>query len=348
MINRSLIRTRAVQALYSYCHRGEKSLKETLASFDVSLKRTYDLYLYLIDLIPALTEKESELVEIRKNKHLATAEERNPNLRFVNNLLSKMINDSVLISEWSDTNAFSWVGKDNLMRSFLNEIYTTDFFHKYMNSDYSISNDVEFFCEVLKKVVFDHPDLAEYLEETSIYWDNELNHTEKIESENGLDDIEKLDEVIALAKENNLYSTHKLLGASVEIVKDFVLKTLRKLPNFTSVDDVVMPMYKDQEDERFALHLIRQSIVGYDEYSELVEQNISDQWETDRLPDLDLCIMILAITELIHFPSIPISVTINEYVELAKYYSTPKSGIFVNAVVDTIAKKLQEQKRIFK
>ena len=94
MINRVLIRTRVLQTAYAHLHRGELRLTAAEQDLQLSLERTYDLYLYLLQLIPSLTDFYQEVLEIRRRKHLATHQERTPNLRLVENLLARQLASS--------------------------------------------------------------------------------------------------------------------------------------------------------------------------------------------------------------------------------------------------------------
>jgi N utilization substance protein B len=107
------------------------------------------------------------------------------------------------------------------------------------------------------------------------------------------------------------------------------------------------PMYRSDEDHEFALLLLRSSIVHYDEYRQLIEKYI-DNWDIERVACIDSLIMQMAINELVEFPSIPVKVTFDEYLEMAKYYSTPKSSVFINGLLDKISTDLTQQGKIAK
>ncbi len=106
-------------------------------------------------------------------------------------------------------------------------------------------------------------------------------------------------------------------------------------------------MYRSSEDEQFALQLLHKSILHHDEYTGFIEQHTRN-WEVDRIARLDVLILIQAITEILHFPDIPIRVSINEYIEIAKFYSTEKSAVFVNGILDKIVADLKKENRIHK
>jgi N utilization substance protein B len=130
----------------------------------------------------------------------------------------------------------------------------------------------------------------------------------------------------------------------VEFVVAVVAKTVKDM---RSGKTGLLPMYKSDEDRDFAFRLLRTSIVNYDEYRKLVESYV-DNWDIERVACIDGLILQMAINELIEFPSIPIKVTFDEYLEMAKYYSTPKSSLFINGLLDKISADLIQQGKIVK
>ena len=130
-------------------------------------------------------------------------------------------------------------------------------------------------------------------------------------------------------------------------VDTFVLKTIKRFDEKEKTEQELLPDFKDEEDREYALRLFRNSILKDEEYRTLIRQNVKN-WEFDRLAFMDVVIMQVALAELMSFPNIPLSVTINEYVEIAKCYSTPKSGSYVNGIIDAVAKKLQRENKLFK
>jgi N utilization substance protein B len=150
---------------------------------------------------------------------------------------------------------------------------------------------------------------------------------------------ERLDEVL---EDQSLY-----WNDDKEIVDTFVLKTIKRFEEENGTNQELMPEYKDIEDREFAVRLFRRSILNDEYYRNLISQNIKN-WEFNRLAFMDVIIMQIAIAEILSFPAIPTSVTINEYVEIAKYYSTAKSGSYVNGILDTIVKKLKADNKLMK
>ena len=123
------------------------------------------------------------------------------------------------------------------------------------------------------------------------------------------------------------------------IVDTFVLKTIKRFDPKNGANQELLPEFKDEEDREFAHRLFRSTLLNADTYRRLISENIRN-WEFNRIALMDLVIMQIALAEIVTFPNIPLSVSLNEYVDIAKIYSTPKSGSYVNGVLDAVAKKL--------
>lgn len=133
----------------------------------------------------------------------------------------------------------------------------------------------------------------------------------------------------------------------VEIVESFVLKTIKRFEKNNGADQELLPMFKDDTDREFAVKLFREAILNENEYKEIINK-YTKNWESERIAYMDMLIMQIAMAELLGFPSIPISVTLNEYINIAKAYSTQKSAAFVNGILDSIVNDLKAENKIIK
>lgn len=348
MINRLLIRTRVMQVAYAHYHREQQKLTQAEQELKQSFVRTHDLYLFLLRLIPSLTELHAYRLELRRRKHLATARDLNPNTRLADNALSAQIHNTADLEAWYNAFPLNWQAEEGLLRHLLERIERSELFESYMNAEETNwESDKQFWVDAFHSIIASDLDLAEYLEQQSIYWDDELTATEKIECEEhpAWDQIE---EAVEEARQAQQYAAHPLELGAVEIVKDFVVKSLRRATAEDDFSSHLLPLFKDEDDEAFASHLLRQLLLKHTELTELIETHISESWDKERLADLDVLIMSMCIVEFLHFPGIPTHVSINEYVELAKAYSTPKSSSFINGVLDAVARSLKESGRIIK
>lgn len=132
-----------------------------------------------------------------------------------------------------------------------------------------------------------------------------------------------------------------------EIVDTFVLKTVKRFDEKNGAKQELLPEFKDEEDQDFARRLFRRTILNADYYRHLISENTKN-WDLDRVAFMDVVIMQIALAEILSFPNIPVSVSLNEYVEIAKLYSTPKSGGFINGTLDGIVNSLKKENKLTK
>ena len=132
-----------------------------------------------------------------------------------------------------------------------------------------------------------------------------------------------------------------------EIVDTFVLKTIKRFEEKNGADQELLPEFKDEEDQDFARRLFRRTILNAEYYRHLISENTRN-WDLDRVALMDIIIMQIALAEILSFPNIPVSVSLNEYLEIAKLYSTPKSGSFINGTLDGIVNQLKKENKLTK
>ncbi len=150
------------------------------------------------------------------------------------------------------------------------------------------------------------------------------------------------DNLDAMLEEKSLY-----WNDDKEIVDTFVLKTIKRFDPANKELQELLPEYKDEEDKEFAVKLFRATILNADQYQRFMSET-SRNWDFSRLAYMDVVIMQIAIAEMMNFPNIPVNVTINEYVDLAKLYSTPRSGSYINGMLDAIARYLIDTGKMMK
>jgi len=132
----------------------------------------------------------------------------------------------------------------------------------------------------------------------------------------------------------------------IEFVVSMIIKTLQKFTE-SDPDPALMELYKNEEDREFGKVLLRKAILKNQEYREIINQ-YTKNWELERIALMDVLIMIVALTEIMEFPSIPVKVTLNEYIDIARFYSTQKSNEFVNGILDKIVIDFRKENKIVK
>ena len=307
MINRVLIRLKIIQVVYAYYKNSGKSIKAAEDEVFFSLSKSYDLYKFLLLLIVAVTRYAADRISFNMRKVRPTANDLNPNLKFVNNRLAAQIEANAELIEFSEKSKLDWVNYSDFLRRLLDTIVESDIYKEYMSSSTSsYEEDRELWRKIYKNFIFNNEELDALLEELSLYWNDDK-----------------------------------------AIVDTFVLKTIKRFEESEGEDQRLLPEYKDDEDVEYAHKLIRATIQNADEYRNMMSES-SKNWDMSRLAFMDVIIMQTALAEVTTFPQIPLSVTLNEYVEIAKYYSTPKSSSFINGLLDTITKKLKNDNIINK
>lgn len=272
-------------------------------SLQESLEQAYKLYAGLLILPNDITRLREEQIENAKEKYLPTADDLNPNLKFIDNRLIGAITESDSLNAYLKENPFSWENDYYLVKELLDNILKSEIYSNYMSDKQSdFQSDCEFWRDIFKDVIIPSDAMAEALESRSVYWNDDVN-----------------------------------------IVGTFVLKTLRRTASDKNQRLEMLPMFKDEEDSKFGESLFVSAIDNADAYRELIDRFINEsQWDTERIALMDIVILTTAIAELLKFPSIPVPVTLNEYIEIANYYSSPRSGQFINGVLFSVINYLKE------
>ncbi|MDE6295527.1 MAG: transcription antitermination factor NusB, partial [Muribaculaceae bacterium] len=282
-------------------------LPDALAELSKSLEHARDLYFRLLYLPVELTELRQHDIDEALNKYIVSDEDKNPNMRLVDNELVKLLASNPKIDAYmGDDNRWS-PADDPMLRSLLKAIMASDIYQEYMQLPVTdLQTDAELWRNLFKNVIFNNPVFLETLEDKSVFWNDDL-----------------------------------------EIIGTFVLKTLNRFGEAKA--DPIYDKYKDEEDARFGSELFTAVVRNKDEYRATIDEVIDKSiWETERLAYMDVVIIMTAMGEMLNFPKIPLTVTINEYIEIAKSYSTPKSGQFVHGLLSKICEVLRSEGKLFK
>lgn len=293
----------AVATLNDY-QDAQSSFARAKLSLNESLEKAYELYHALLLLPVFITDMENERIEAAKMKYCPTDHELNPNMKFVENAFVDAIRRNPDMEEYLKKYPFSWETDYYMLKELLDKIRASEAYKEYMAEESTdFASDCELWRTLLRTVVFPSDALAEVMESRSVYWNDDL-----------------------------------------AIMGTFVLKSIKHFAASGRADTHLLPIYKDEEDAKFGPELFLTAIKERDTYRSYIEKFINDSsWDPERLAFMDIVILTTAITELLNFPAIPIAVTMNEYVEIANYYSTPRSGQFINGVLFSIANYLREE-----
>lgn len=313
MLNRRILRIKAFKVLYSYAENQSMTLAEAESLLEASCEATRSLYLFMLDIIPYLTAEARTRIENAQKKFNPTEEERNPNLKFTRNLISPLLEQDPDFQKIISRRKLSWEPYDALVRSVYDSICTKDYFKEYMASpESSLAEDAALLIRIFEEEFVDNDELAKILEDMSILWCDDLAYS---------------------------------LTTCCDTLKSLAKGYRWSLPPLYRSE---MDLSKNAEsDKAFIYKLLRTSFACFGKYAPLVAGNTT-QWEKDRLFTVDTVLIVMGLSEAKAFPSMPLRVTINEYVEISKFYSTPKSRSFVNGLLDRLIKKQIEDGDIVK
>ena len=307
MLGRRQLREKVMQNIYAYnClgTQGEERMVEK--NMMKSIDQIYDLYIYILNLVKVQKEIAEHKIELAKSKNFPTKEDLNPNLKFINNKVFKILEQNLELNRYSDNNkVLLWDIYDTYPNNIYKNLIESDLYKNYMQNDKnSFAEDLEFIQNLFVEFIAEYEDLHDYLEDIQITWADDLH-----------------------------------------IANAMVYTTFKSFRENSSPIISLFKVYKDLDDQRFTEELYRKTLRYQTETKKIIEEK-AQNWELDRIATIDLIILEMALTEFLYFPNIPAKVTINEYIELAKNYSTEKSRVFVNGILDKTLKELKDNNNL--
>ena len=306
MINRRHIRVKVMQSVYAMIKSYDDDVLKEEKFIKHSIKKMFDLYVLLLDLLVEVQKLALEKQEISKKKYLATKEDLSPNRKFVENKLIKKIAESTSLTLYKEAqNLDNWSKDDEYIKIIWDLLQNSDLFSDYLDSsEDSFNSDKDFVVAFFKEIVAPNLKLAEYFEGENITW---------------VDDI--------------------------PFVNTWVVRSLSKQKSSNAFK--LGSLYKNQDDQDFVSDLFKKVILNHHSFENDIKIH-TPNWETDRIADMDMILIKMGVCEFLNFPFIPTKVSINEYIEIAKDYSSDKSGYFVNGVLDKLSREFLKDKKIVK
>jgi len=303
MLTRRHIRIKVMQSLYAMKQKQSVNLETEIKFLKTSLTQARTLFLVNLDLLIAIRNHAEEVLVAHKAKKLATKEEKNPNTKFINNTLLKLLGDNEELSETIDHQKINfWHLDDEYIKILYKEIIESDLYEAYMlEENHSFKADKHFILDIFKKIIAPNDKLFDYFEDKKLSW---------------VDDI--------------------------PLINTALVNFIKKLKASDEEDLSLPELVKDRDDLVFAVDLFRKTKLAEKELENAIEDK-TPNWDQERIAKLDQVMLQLGICEFLKFPSIPVKVTINEYLEIAKEYSTPKSSIFINGILDKLSKEYKEK-----
>jgi N utilization substance protein B len=313
MLSRRHLRIKVLQALYAFFQSTNDRIDAGEKDLFKSINKIYELYIYQLSLLIEIVSFASRRIDENKKKFFPTEDDLNPNIRFISNKVIRQIEDNKDYVRYYDAYKINWKEEEQMIRKLYVEIRDSADYKEYMqNPKNGYEEDKDILSKILKKHVLRSENLHSFFEEKNIHWSDDF------------------------------FTANMLAIKTVKHYKKSFDKSYR-LPTLFKVNE----LDENEEDREFVKILFRKTIVHSDEYGELIKGKVKN-WEMERIAVMDVLLIKMALVELMEIPSIPIKVTLNEYIELAKMYSTPKSKIFVNGILDKLIVDLKASDRIKK
>ena len=312
MINRRFLRVKVLQAVYAYQESGEDFVENGIKHLIDSIEKLRDLFVWQISFLVETKRFAENRIEENKHKNFPTPDDLNPNMRYVENRVLVALENNKDLRKEEERLKINWADHQDIVRGYYNKMRETEEYKQYMSDSVdNFDHDKKFIVKMINEYFADLEVLQDFYEEKSIFF---------------VDDYHLVSSMLV-----KFFSEMK-----ANFNENTSLPSIYKTGN----DPV-------NEDKEFVKNLFMKVLLHDSEYGKMVGENTSN-WEKERVCIMDMIILKLAITEFCCFPYIPVKVTMNEYIEISKYFSTPKSKIFVNGILDRILKKLNDQGAVVK
>lgn len=308
MLTRRHIRVKVMQSLYALLQSKTEDLDNQQKFLFSSIESMENLYLLQLSLLVEIQKLAKEQISLSQKKYLATETDKNPNTKFVNNKVLQLLVNSETLLDALEENKITNWDLDD---KYVRVIYDT-ILKNEIYQKYMASSKSDFNS--------DKEFLADLFKEVIAPNDKLYEYIED-QSLTWLDDL--------------------------PVVNTIILKKIRKISPTVGNSYFLQQLYKDEDDKKFTKELFTKTLLNETDLSKEIEGK-TPNWDKERIAEIDAILLKMAITEFLKFPSIPVKVTMNEYLEIAKEYSTPKSSIFINGVLDKLVKEYKETKKLNK
>lgn len=307
-----MVRTRVIQTLYAYYKDPEKTFLTARKELNKSFADSYDLYFVLLDFANELTAYAQRQMEDQIARAKATHSSWTPNHRFVRNRLAQQLFENRALRARVQEQQLSWDSGMQAVSDVYRRLIESSYYRDYMEAERCTYED----DKRLWRQIYQH-----LMPENEALYD-------------ALDEME-----LVLDKSN--WTT------DVEVVLSYVVKTIKRFAEDSTPETPLLEMFDSEEEVQFASSLLEKAIKGHDRYEQLINENLKG-WEADRIAYMDRIILETALAEILEFEDIALTVSMNEYIELAKEYSGDKSYMFINGILTEILRRMKNEGSLFK
>lgn len=314
MLGRRHYRIKVFQALYAWFQGGETRLDVAEKNLRLSIDKIYELYYVQFSFLLEVIDFYRRKMEDARHKFLPTEEEKNPNPKLLTNpVVSSLLTNKDLQKQIS-AYTISWHDEQEMLRKIHLKIRNSKDLKEYLKAEQTTyQEDREIIYKLFKKFIARSAELQFHCEERNIFW---------------IDD----------------YQSAALL----------VMKTIRLIPEEFTENSLLASLFEKEDDQddpeddkKFIRDLFRETIRQSDSLGTMIDSKTKN-WELERIALTDIILIKMALVELTCFSTIPIKVTLNEYIEMSKLFSTPKSQVFINGLLDKMVEDLKAGKKIKK
>ena len=312
MINRTLVRTKVLQTLFAFYKDGDKTpltaRKELLNSFS----STYSLYMTMLAFADELVTYAEEQIAENKQRAIITHQEYVPNYRFVQNKVSRDLFNNRRLRNYIEENHLRWDTGMNGVIAIYKQLLQAPFYQEYMQLESpTYEDDKKLWRKIYGTLLIGNEDLYSALDEMEVALDQH--------------------------------------GWTIDIdqILTYIVKTIKLFKEENGDEQPLLEMFDSEEELAFAKDLLRLTIENADEYRALIAKSLHN-WDAERVAYMDQIILLVAISEIVNFNNIALEISMNEYIELSKEYSSDKSYQFINGVLNNVVKELHKDNILFK
>ncbi len=312
MINRTIVRTRIIQTLFAYYKDGDKTpltaKKELINSFSDS----YSLYMLLLSLMDELPRYADEQLADAFSRARVMHQDFTPNRRFIDNKLSEQVFVNRALRAYIEEYKLRWDAGMPFIEKVYKQLQEAPFYKEYLKlEDPGYEDDKRLWRKIYSELLMNNEEFYTTLEEMEVV----LDHTN--------------------------------WATDADWAISFVIKTIKRFDSALGADQPLLPMFENESELDFAKQLLVAALEHHEEYEQMIDGHLKN-WDASRVAYMDRIIIEAALAEIINFPEIALEVSFNEYIELAKEYSSEKSHIFVNGILNEILSELKRGNKLLK
>lgn len=311
MLSRRHLRIKVMQAIYAHLQNQDEFLQRGEKELLRSINKLYDLFIYQISFILEIFLFAEQKLEEAKQKYLPREEDIHPSTNFIDNSIFRALYNNKEYIRESNRLKISWIDQQEMIRTLYSNIKDSPEYKKYMSFENpTFKQDKKLVIDLFGEYIAPYENLESFYEENNIFW-----------------------------------------ASDFPVINSYIVKCLVSLKENWGENDPIPEFRKEdslfEEDLTFARDLFNITVQKNELYREMISERVIN-WEIERIAFLDMILLEMALAEILEFPTIPVKVSFNEYIEIAKEFSTPKSKVFINGILDKMIMEFRKKNLINK